>query len=104
MSDFSSTNMEQEGKTFQNLEDCFGHARDACPRIIAGRSGTSAVGSEKNWNSSRNGSLPPGLGFEQSILSAQTINYNAAGASAHVLTRIDVLQLGAGNVAELETG
>ena len=41
----------------------------------------------KNWNSCRPGSLAAGLGFEQSRLSVQATNYDAAGGLAQWSSR-----------------
>jgi iron complex outermembrane recepter protein len=76
---FFVNNMEQEGNTFTNLQDFFGtrgtlaqNSRGTI-RNIGGRFREELEFVPK-WI------LAAGLGFEQSMVSAQTINYNAAGA------------------------
>ena len=76
---FFVNNMEQEGNTFTNLQDFFGtrgtlaqNSRGTI-RNIGGRFREELEFLPK-WT------LAAGLGFEQSIVSAQTIAYNAAGA------------------------
>ena len=76
---FFVNNMEQEGNTFTNLQDFFGtrgtlaqNSRGTI-RNIGGRFREELEFVPK-WT------LAAGLGFEQSIVSAQTIAYNAAGA------------------------
>lgn len=82
---FFVNNMEQEGNSFQNLADGRGTRRT----IAANNRGTVRnIGGRfreeltflPNWT------LAAGLGFEQSIVSIQTINYDNAGA---VDTRAD---------------
>ncbi|GJL49903.1 MAG: TonB-dependent receptor [Nitrospirales bacterium] len=82
---FFVNNMEQEGNAFQNLSDGQGTRGTLAAnnrgtiRNIGGRI-REELTFLPNWT------LAAGLGFEQSILSIQTINYDNAGA---VATRAD---------------
>ena len=84
---FFVNNMEQEGNTFHNLRR-FWHARNLVQNR-RGTIGTSAAGFEKNWNFVPKWTLAAGLGFEQSIVSAQTITYGRGGVASRARARIE---------------
>ncbi|MCA9462743.1 MAG: TonB-dependent receptor [Nitrospira sp.] len=78
---FFVNNMEQEGQSFQNLAD----GRGTRGTLAANNRGTIRnIGGRfrEELTFSPNWTLAAGLGFEQSMVSVQTINYDNAGAVA----------------------
>ena len=99
---FFVNNMEQEGQTFQNLGD--GHGTRGT--LIQNNRGTIRnIGGRfreeltflPNWT------LAAGLGFEQSIVSIQTINYSNGSRLQPPQHHENLLQLGSGTVTDVET-
>ena len=79
---FFLNNMEQEAQTFQNLADGIRDPRDACSRIRVERFRNIGGRFREELEFVPNVTLAAGLGFEQSQLSVQAINYTTAGAVA----------------------